>query len=149
MFFHPIRNEKVKQVKISAKDLTVKFAKVGLKPISCISPVLEDFKNSFGWLRNDIQQFLRTSDPNLQAAIAKNLEVVNQSDANKDMTVQDLFDSIVPANVQTPAEIERFGRVLAQRYEGKILRDTKISDLVEKVVPNDDDKDKLDVQPEL
>lgn len=151
MFFHPNRKLEKKEIKQpSEKDLANKYAKCGLKPIVCFAPILQDFRNCFGWLRNDIQQFLRTSDPALQAALVKNLEQVNQSGANKDATVQDLFDSIVPNNVQTPAEIDRFGRVLAKRYEGKILRDTKLNDLVEKVEEKPkDDKEQIDVKPEV
>lgn len=147
MFFHPVNIKPIKVKKVPEKDIISKYEKVGLKPIRAIAPILPEFLNDFGWLRNDIQQFLRTSDPSLQATLTKNLEVVNQSGANKDVTLQDVFDSIVPNNIQTPAEIERFGRVLARRYEGKIERSTPVVDLVEKVTETD--KEKLDVQPEV
>lgn len=138
VFFHPVRKietPKKSRSKVSVKDLKERYDSIGLKPVKCVTPILDEFKNDFGWLRNDIQQFLRTSDPTLQASIVRNLEVVNQSDANKDATIEDVFDSIIPNNVQTPADIERFGRVLAERYNGYRSRHTPIADLTEKVKP--------------
>lgn len=152
MFFHPLRNTDDKKVKIpSAKDMKAKSDAVGLKPIAANAPILAEFRNDFGWLRNDIQLFLRTSDPTLQAAITKNMQVVNQKSDTSGMTVQDCYDSIIPNTVQTPADIARFGRVMEKRFEGRISRNTPISDLTEKV--HEDSKnesaDKIDVAPEV
>lgn len=155
MFFHPVREiKKVDSKKVkspSVKDIKERYDKIGLKPIQCLAPILKEFRNDFGWIRNDIQQFLRTSDPNLQASIVKNLEVVNQSEANVHATVQDVFDQIVPSNLQTPAEIERFGRVLAERYDGYVNRHTKVADLTKNVKSESvgDDESKQNISSEV
>lgn len=151
MFFHPLRKVEEKKVKISSKDLKAKYDAVGLKPIAANAPILDEFRNDFGWLRNDIQLFLRTSDPTLQAAITKNMQVVNQKSDTSKLTVQDCYDSIIPSTVQTPADIARFGRVMEKRFEGRISRNTVISELTEKV-PKDSEKEtseKIDVAPEV
>lgn len=155
MFFHPttevVDNRQPKKKILSTKDLKAKHDALGMKPIKCVTPILEEFKNSFGWLRNDIQQFLRTSDPVLQASISRNLEDVMQSDANKDATIEDVFDGIIPQTVQTPADIERFGRVLVDRYDGYKSRHTSVHDVVEKVdkVVSDDGSDVIQTSPEV
>ena len=140
MFFHPVVKKEAKVVKLSAKDKAAFVArqeeyhkKIGLQPIKCVSRIIDDFRNDFGWLRNDIQQFLRTSDVQVQQSIAVNLQTVTQSGANEGATVQDVFNSIIPSNVQTPADIERFGRVMAKRFEGKFQPSTPVKELSEKV----------------
>lgn len=57
---------------------------------------------------------------------------------------------IVPNNVQTPSELERFGRVLAQRFDGYKGRHTKVSDLIERKpqVVSHDDSSSVSVSPE-
>lgn len=132
MFFHPIR-ERVKPVKsLSLTQLKKRYDAVGLKPIECVNPVESFMINDFGHIRNDIQSFMMTNDPRLQASIVKNLETVTQSGANEGLTIEDIRDRIIPQNVQTPADIEQFGRVLAKKFEGKIDFKTPLNDLQEK-----------------
>ena len=151
MFFHPkyISVPLVKE--LSKKDVASLTAhreefykRIGLKPIRCLSKILPDFRNDFGWLRNDIQQFLRAGDASVQASILANLNTVTQSGANKGVSIQDLYDSIIPNNVQTPADIERFGRIMASRYEGRLERSAPVKDLSEKVEFTKEDKSVTD-----
>lgn len=136
MFFHPVRNIKdVKIKKSSVKDKKSYHDKVGLKPIVCLSPVADFMINSFGHIRNDIQQFMTTKDVQLKESIVQNLNQVIDSGSHPDASIQDLFDSIIPSCVQTPAEISSFCRVLETRYKGMIDRNTKLSDLREIVDP--------------
>lgn len=131
MFFHPLRKvEKTK--KCDSKDIKKYHDSCGLTPV--IAPVLDkDFmRNFFGWIRNDIQQYMAASDDAVRESILRNLEQVRSS-KNKDATLQDVFDSIIPSNVQTPAEIQRFGRVLASKFEGRFDSNTLVAELVEKV----------------
>lgn len=138
MFFHPIvkhDSNGSKSAKSNQADIERKYKEVGLKPIECVTPIKSFMLNSFGHIMNDIQAFMRTNDIALQSTILANLQYVRQTDANKNMTIQDVFDMIVPNNVQTPAEIERFCRVASSKFEGVISRHTKISDLKEVVEP--------------
>lgn len=149
MFFHPIvkhDSKESKSAKINQADVERKFKEVGLKPIECVIPIKSFMLNSFGHIMNDIQAFMRTNDPALQSAILTNLQDVRQTDANKDMTIQDVFDTIVPNNVQTPAEIQRFCRVASSKFEGVISRHSKVFDLKEVVVPGTTEEKPVTIQ---
>lgn len=131
MFFHRKVVAELPKVKRSAKDQKKLYDQCGLSPIVCNQKVESFMRNTFGYIRNDIQAFMRTSDVKLQQQIVNNLNVVQQA-KNTDATVQDVFDGIIPNNIQTPADIQKFGRVLAQRYDGFVSRHSKVSELKEK-----------------
>lgn len=148
MFFHAVR----KLIKAKTKkmtDIKLDYDKVGLKPILG-NVVKQDFMlNDFGWIRNDIQAFMSCGDVDIQRALLKNLEVVTQEGANKDMTIQDLYDSVIPNNVQTPADIQRFGRVLESRFKNKIERTTLVKDLKPIEKPSEKPVEQVEVIPEV
>ena len=95
--------------------------KVGLQPIDCVTPMESFMENDFGWIRNDISAYMQCKDDGLRQSIEKNLDVVLKSSHGSDITVQDAFDAIIPKSVQTPAEIERFGRVVSEIYGKKLV----------------------------
>lgn len=132
MFFHPVRKPEKLDKPLSVQQLKRKYDDVGLKPIICCQPAESFMINDFGHIRNDIQQFMMTNDPRLQASIVRNLETVTQSGANEGLTIEDIRDRIIPQNVQTPADIAQFGRVLAKKFEGKVDFKTSLNDLQEK-----------------
>lgn len=152
MFFHPVVKIDFKMSNSSKNNEDKKkyYDAVGLKPIQCVTPVTDFMRNSFGHLMNDIQAFMRTSDPQLQASIVRNLDTVMANGQNKDLTIQDCFDTMIPNNVQTPAEISRFVRLAASKFEGVVSRHSKVSDLSKKVEEkvNDTVKEVVDVDPE-
>ena len=134
MFFHrKITKKDYKPVKAkSAEELNSFYKDCGLKPIKCVTPVHSFMLNDFGHIRNDIQAFMMTNDPQLQASIERNLNTVTQIGANAGMKIEDIRDMIVPVNVQTPADIAQFGRVLAKRFEGRPTMSTPLVDLQRK-----------------
>lgn len=134
MFFHrKITKKDYKPVKAkSVEELNSFYKNCGLKPIKCVTPVHSFMLNDFGHIRNDIQAFMMTNDPQLQASIERNLNTVTQSGANAGLKVEDIRDLIVPVNVQTPADIAQFGRVLAKRFEGRPTFSTPLADLQRK-----------------
>lgn len=134
MFFHRvIKKSDRKPVKAkSVEELDSFYKDCGLKPIKCVTPVHSFMLNDFGHIRNDIQAFMMTNDPQLQASIERNLNMVTQSGANTGLKVEDIRDMIVPSNVQTPADIVQFGRVLAKRFEGNPDFSTPLTDLQRK-----------------
>ena len=131
MFFHRVlKKSDYKPVKAkSVEELNSFYKDCGLKPIKCVTPVHSFMLNDFGHIRNDIQAFMMTNDPQLQASIERNLNTVTQSGANAGLKVEDIRDLIVPANVQTPADIAQFGRVLAKRFDGRPTLSTPLTDL--------------------
>lgn len=129
MFFHAVRKVAKAGKSKSLAQLKKEYDTVGLKPIVCMQPVESFMINDFGHIRNDIQQFMMTNDPRLQASIVRNLETVTQSGANEGLTIEDIRDRIIPQNVQTPADIAQFGRVLAKKFEGKVDFKTSLNDL--------------------
>lgn len=148
MFFHAVRKPLKAKIK-KMTDIKLEYDKVGLKPILG-NVVKQDFMlNDFGWIRNDIQAFMSCGDVDIQRALLQNLEVVTQSGANQDMTIQDLYDSIIPNNVQTPADIQRFGRVLESRYQNKIDRTTLVKDLKPIVKSSDKPVEQVEVNLEV
>lgn len=147
MFYHVIRKIE-KYIAPSKKELKSIYDKCGCAPVVVPSTRKDFMLNSFGWIRNDIQQYLHTNDAALQAAILSNLEDVRKGSDNSNMTVQDLFDTIIPNNVQTPAEIQRFSRILATRFEDKFNRETPVSELVE-LKNEESGSPKVEVTPEV
>ena len=132
MFFHAVRKPEKLDKLLSVQQLKKKYEEVGLKPVVCCQPSESFMLNDFGHIRNDIQQFMMTNDPRLQASIVRNLEIVTQSGANDGLTIEDIRDRIIPQNVQTPADIVQFGRVLAKKFVGKVDFKTPLNDLQEK-----------------